>query len=29
MQGFDFDFCKGCLCCMAVCPFNAIEKEDA
>ena len=27
MEGFNFDFCKGCLVCKEVCPFNAVEKE--
>lgn len=23
----DYDYCKGCLICLEVCPFKAIEKE--
>jgi len=29
VRGFDFDFCKGCMCCQEVCNFKAIEKEAA
>ena len=27
-KDFDYDACKGCLVCVKVCPFKAIEKED-
>ena len=28
VTGFDYDFCKGCMCCKEACNFNAIEGED-
>ena len=28
VQGYNYDFCKGCLVCKEACNFKAIEKED-
>ena len=29
IEGFDYDYCKGCLVCKEICPFGAIEREEA
>jgi len=29
VTGFDYGFCKGCMCCQEACNFKAIEREDA